>query len=230
MRLLLVDDDAELGNMLEEFFRTQNLVELEIDHELNGASALSRILTYSYDLIVLDVMLPGMDGFEVLQHLRRTSSVPVLMLTAKATRQERVRGLELGADDYLGKPFGPDELLARIRAILRRAHSSRDPSETLQAGEIELLPGTREAFYRGRALALTAMECEILEQLIRSKGRVVSRDQITMHLYKRATTAFDRSVDTHITRIRRKLGDGRDLILSVRGTGYQLRLSAEAES
>lgn len=220
MKLLLVDDDAELVSMLKEFFQAHAL---DIDHELSGPAGLARALSVPYDLVILDVMLPGIDGFEVLRRLRESSHLPVLMLTAKTARQDRVRGLESGADDYLAKPFEPEELLARIRAILRRTIRSAAPPEPLQAGDLRLLPGTREAFYRGRPLGLTAMECEILEQLMRSSGRVVSRDQISLQLYKRLSTPFDRSVDTHITRIRRKMGEGRDLILSVRGTGYQLR-------
>jgi two-component system response regulator CpxR len=145
------------------------------------------------------------------------------MLTARGERGERIHGLDLGADDYLPKPFDPEELLARVRAILRRvAHPGPNASETLVVGELRLLPGARDAYYRDERLGLTAMECEVLEQLMRSCGRVVSRDQLSLYLYNRPATAFDRSVDTHISRIRRKLGSGRGMILSVRGTGYQL--------
>jgi two-component system response regulator CpxR len=145
------------------------------------------------------------------------------MLTARGERGDRIQGLELGADDYLAKPFDSDELLARVRAILRRTSAIRaDAEETLVVGELRLVPGARDASYRGEKLGLTPMECEVLEQLMRSCGRVVSRDQLSMHLYNRPATAFDRSVDTHVSRIRRKIGGGRGFILSVRGTGYQL--------
>jgi len=173
--------------------------------------------------VILDVMLPGENGFDVLRQVRQQSRVPVMMLTAKTGRFDRVMGFDLGADDYLAKPFYPEELLARVRAILRRsAPGSAGSAKVLQAGDVMLLPGTRNAFYRGRQLDLTAMECEVLEQLLRSSGQVVSRDQLSLHLYNRPVSAFDRSIDTHISRIRRKMGVGRDLILSVRGTGYQL--------
>jgi DNA-binding response OmpR family regulator len=149
--------------------------------------------------------------------------LPVLMLTARGERGERVRGLELGADDYLPKPFDPEELLARVRAILRRvAISIASGPEALEIGELRLSPGARDAWFRGERLGLTAMECEVLEQLMRCRGRVVSRDQLCLHLYNRVATAFDRAVDKHVSRIRRKMGEGRGMILSVRGTGYQL--------
>ena len=206
--------------MLSEFFRQQGFT---VECERDGTRGLSRATTETFDLLILDVMLPGVDGFQALQALRRKSHVPVLMLTARGERGERIHGLELGADDYLPKPFDPVELLARVRAILRRtAMPGANTKETLVVGELRLVPGARDAYYRGEQLGLTAMECEVLEQLMRSCGRVVSRDQLSLHLYSRPATAFDRSVDTHISRIRRKMRGGRSLILSVRGTGYQL--------
>lgn len=220
MRLLVVDDDPELCSMLREFFRQQGF---EIEVEREGARGLSRAIAEHFDLLILDVMLPGLDGFEALRRLREQSQLPVLMLTARGERGERIHGLQLGADDYLPKPFDPEELLARVRAILRRVVISvANGPEALQVGELRLLPGARDAYFRGERLGLTAMECEVLEQLMRSYGRVVSRDQLSLHLYNRIATAFDRAVDTHVSRIRRKMGDGRDIILSVRGTGYQL--------
>jgi DNA-binding response OmpR family regulator len=206
--------------MLSEFFRQQGFT---VDCERDGTHGLSRATTEPFDLMILDVMLPGVDGFQALQVLRQKSQVPVLMLTARGERGERIQGLELGADDYLPKPFDPVELLARVRAILRRtALPGANTKETLAVGELQLMPGARDAYYRGVQLGLTAMECEVLEQLMRCYGKVVSRDQLSLHLYSRPATAFDRSVDTHVSRIRRKMGDGRRLILSVRGTGYQL--------
>ena len=194
-----------------------------VDFEADGARGISRMQSEFYSLVILDVMLPGQNGFEVLRQVRQQSRVPVMVLTAKTGRFDRVMGFDLGADDYLAKPFYPEELLARVRAILRRsAPASAGSPKVLQAGDVMLLPGTRNAFYRGKQLDLTAMECEVLEQLLRSSGQVVSRDQLSLHIYNRPVSAFDRSIDTHISRIRRKLGVGRDLILSVRGTGYQL--------
>lgn len=228
MKILVVDDDRELCSMLSEFLRQRGF---DVECERDGIRGLSRATTESFDLLILDVMLPGVDGFQALQALRSQSQLPVLMLTARGERGERIQGLELGADDYLPKPFDPEELLARVRAILRRvSQSSSDGSEALEVGELRLLPGARDAYYRGERLELTAMECEVLEHLMRSCGRVVSRDQLSLHLYSRPATAFDRSVDTHISRIRRKMGDGRGMILSIRGTGYQLCYPSETKA
>jgi DNA-binding response OmpR family regulator len=225
MRLLLVDDDRALCAMLRDFLQESGF---SLDWELDGQCGMSRIRREVYNLLILDVMLPGKSGFEVLRELRRESRVPVMMLTAKAEKQDRVHGFELGADDYLDKPFYPEELLARVRAILRRSAPAADRSgQVVRVGDVTLFPGTRDAFYRGQNLALTAMECEILEQLLRSNGRVVSRDELTLHLYNRPSSAFERSVDTHVSRIRRKLGPARGFIVSVRGTGYQFCHKAE---
>jgi DNA-binding response OmpR family regulator len=221
MKLLLVDDDMEMCAMLQELFWESGF---SVDFEADGGRGISRAQNQFYNLLILDVSLPGQNGFEILRHVRRHSRVPVMMLTAKTGRLDRALGFDLGADDYLAKPFYPEELLARVRAILRRsspAAAASSPS-VLRAGQVMLLPGTRTAFYRGNPLDLTAMECEILELLLRSSGRVVSRDQLSFQLYNRPTSAFDRSIDTHVSRIRRKMGGGRHLILSVRGTGYQL--------
>jgi DNA-binding response OmpR family regulator len=230
LKLLIVDDDMELCAMLEDFFGELGYV---VASESDGDRGAARAETGGYDLLILDVMLPGLDGFGVLRRIRRSSQLPVLMLTAKAERTDRVVGLDMGADDYLPKPFFPDELLARVRAILRRSHGSQGTSaktpEPLRMGELCLLPGDRDAHFRGSPLGLTAMECEILEQLMRSRGRAVSRDSLSIHLYDRLTSPFDRSVDTHVSRLRRKMGTGRNMILSVRGVGYQLRCSESAE-
>ena len=225
VNILVVDDDRELCSMLGEFFRQRGF---GVACENEGNRGLSRATGESFDLVVLDVMLPGLNGFEILRKLRGRSQVPVLMLTARGERGERIQGLQMGADDYLPKPFDPEELLARMRAILKRvAALASMPSEALQVGDLRLLPGSRDAYFRGEKLGLTAMECEVLEQLMRSHGHVVSRDQLVLRLYDRPATVFDCSVDTHISRIRRKLGDGRGMIVSVRGTGYQLRDSQE---
>lgn len=223
-----MDDDLELCSMLKEFFRQQGF---EVQVEKEATAGLRRAIEDCFDLLILDVMLPGLDGFQALRQLREHSQLPVLMLTARGERGERVYGLQLGADDYLPKPFDPEELLARVRAILRRAALSvASGPDALQVGELRLLPGTRDAYFRGERLGLTAMECEVLEQLMRSFGHVVSRDQLCLHLYNRIATAFDRAVDSHISRIRRKMGDGRGMIRSVRGTGYQLCYPLAPES
>ena len=223
-RILCVDDDRELCDMLGQFLRPRRF---DIAFERNGASGLARALSNAFDLAILDVMLPGLDGFEVLRQLRARSPLPVLMLTARGDHRERVKGLELGADDYLPKPFDPDELAARMLAILRRINGRLPPTAVpLEVGELKLVPGSRAAYFRGRDLGLTAMESEILESLMRSSGRVVSRDQLTLQLYNRESSPLDRSIDTHVSRIRRKIGEDKEIILSVRGTGYQLRLPA----
>jgi len=199
----------------------------QVDIESDGVRGFRRSQTESYDLLILDVMLPDVDGFEMLKRVREHSQVPVLMLSARANRNDRVTGLRTGADDYLVKPFYPDELLARVQAILRRGGADTKPAvpplEPIRIGELRLLPASRDVYFRDKRLDLTAMELEILEYLMRSFGATVSRDRLSLHLYNRLPAPFDRSIDTHISRIRRKLGDGRRIIISVRGTGYQIR-------
>jgi len=220
MKLLIVDDDIDLCLRLREFFRKSAYA---VDFELDGESGVARAESGDYDLVIADALLPGLNGLELLRRIRSNSHIPVLILSAKADQEDRVAGLEMGADDYLSKPFFPDELLARIRAILRRTtHLPRVPQE-LRVGELCLLPGDRDVSFRGKPLGLTPMECEILERLMRFCGRVVSRDSLTLHLYNRLASPLDRSVDTHVSRIRRKLGSGRTMLLTIRGIGYQLR-------
>jgi DNA-binding response OmpR family regulator len=224
MRLLVVDDDAELCGMLRELLEESGY---QVDFESDGFRGFSRSQTGIYDLLILDVMLPEVDGFEVLRRVREQSNIPILMLSARTNKCERVIGLRTGADDYLSKPFYPEELLARIQAILRRSGAAPQPAtaslEPIQVGELRLLPASRGVYFRDKQLDLTAMELEILEYLMRSFGETVSRDRLSLHLYNRLPAPFDRSIDTHISRIRRKLGDGRRIIISVRGTGYQIR-------
>jgi two-component system response regulator CpxR len=222
----VVDDDTEFCSLLRDLFHEFGFT---VDFEADGACGIARTQAQPYDLLILDVMLPGPDGFEVLRRIRQISRVPVMMLTAKTERADRVMGFDLGADDYLAKPFHPDELLAHVRAILRRTRPSVAAPVAVKVGDLTVFPGTRNASYRGEKLGLTAMECEILEMLMRSCGRVVSRDQLSQRLYGREASPFDRSVDTHISRIRRKMGEGRALILNVRGTGYQLCYQPELE-
>jgi two-component system, OmpR family, response regulator CpxR len=178
------------------------------------------------DLIVLDVMLPGMDGFEILRRLRQQGRIPVLMLTARGEDVDRIVGLELGADDYLAKPFNPRELAARIRAILRRMEPHAADSR-VEVNGVTLDPGSREVVQDGRHIDLTTVEFDILEHLMRSAGRVLSRDALMEALYNRKATAFDRSMDMHISHLRRKLEGERTLIKTVRGVGYQFCRSSE---
>jgi two-component system response regulator CpxR len=223
MKLLLVDDDAELRGLMTEFFGSHGI---EVDTAHDGAQGLARAVEDRHDLVLLDVMMPKLDGFEVLRQIRRRSKIPVIMLTARTSQMDRVAGLEGGADDYLPKPFGPDELLARVRAVLRRATGRELPAPeepSIEANGVKLAPRTREAFYEGAPVRLTALEFDILDLLVRSAGRIVSRDQIAATLHQRDASPLDRSLDVHISHVRKKLDAGRDLILTVRGLGYLFR-------
>ena len=160
-----------------------------------------------YDLILLDVMLPGLDGFELLRQVRRRSHVPIIMLTARTTKADRIAGLDAGADDYLPKPFDPEELTARIRAVLRRAGRFAAPGpETLEVNGVKLSPGTREAWSDGKPLELTTIEFDILDLIARSAGRVVSRHELTAAIHQRPASPLDRSLDVHVSHLRKKLG------------------------
>jgi two-component system response regulator CpxR len=182
---------------------------------------LAKGLTEKFDLIILDVMLPVLNGFQVLEQLRRRSTVPVIMLTARVEERDRIIGLDAGADDYLPKPFGPDELLARIRAVLRRVTGAVAVNELVRCGDILLNPQTREVSKGDEQIELTSIEFEILDYLMRSAGRVVSRDEIMTILYQRKSTPYERALDVHISHLRRKLeSDAQTLIHTVRGVGY----------
>jgi DNA-binding response OmpR family regulator len=218
LSLLLVDDDVELCGMMSEFFAQEGH---HLECIYNGREGLTAALNGSYDLVILDVMLPILDGFEVLQRLRRRKDLPIIMLTARVQQQDRIRGLDSGADDYLPKPFDPDELLARIRAVLRRSESlTRVEVDEIVIGNIRVSPTTREAWLNHELLELTATEFDLLEMLMRSAGRVVSRDEITAALFEREATPYDRFLDVHISHLRSKLEGGRGLIRTVRGVGY----------
>ncbi len=223
MRLLIVDDDAELCVLLKEFLQREGFT-VECVHD--GHAGLAAAKQTGYDLIVLDVMLPGIDGFEVLKQLRRESRIPVLMLTARGEDIDRIVGLELGADDYLPKPFNPRELAARIKAILRRTEAKADRGR-VEVNGIVLDPGTREVTREGEPIEVTTLEFDILEQLMRNAGRVVSRDLLMETLYNRKATPFDRSIDMHVSHLRRKLESGRPVIKTIRGAGYQFLQSPE---
>jgi two-component system, OmpR family, response regulator CpxR len=224
LRILVVDDDVELASLLREFFQREGF-DVEFAH--SGTSGLEAALRGGFDLVVLDVMLPGLDGFEILRRLRPHSAVPVLMLTARGEDVDRIVGLELGADDYLPKPFNPRELVARIRAILRRMEP-RPNAGRLEINGVTIDPGARQAYCDGRQVELTTLEFDILEQLMRAAGRVLSRDALMEALYSRKATPFDRSMDMHISHLRRKLEScGRTLIKTVRGVGYQFCRTSE---
>jgi two-component system response regulator CpxR len=214
--LLIIDDDTELCALLTEFLAREGFATVA---EHDGARGLDLALEGSFALIVLDLMLPTLDGFALLKQLRVRSRVPVLMLTARGEDVDRIVGLELGADDYLAKPFNPRELVARIRAILRRAQA---PSKgRLEVNGVTIDPGARSVVCDGREIEMTTLEFDILEVLMRSAGRVVSRDALMESMYNRKATPFDRSIDMHVSHLRKKLETGQTLIKTVRGVGYQ---------
>jgi two-component system response regulator CpxR len=204
--------------MMKEFFAEAGH---RLDCAYNGQDGLARALNGPYDLAILDVMLPVFDGLTLLQQLRRRKDLPVIMLTARVQQHDRILGLNAGADDYLPKPFDPDELLARIRAVLRRTDAAnRKIDAVLTVGDIKLNPTTREARIGGSPVELTEVEFDLLEMLMRSAGRIVSRDEITLALFEREATPYDRFLDVHISHLRKKLDGGRKLIRAVRGVGY----------
>jgi len=217
VRILIVDDDEELSGLLTELLTREGF---RVDTQNDGRRGLAAALNGGYDLMVLDVMLPGLDGFEILKRVRREARLPILMLTARGEDEDRIVGLELGADDYLPKPFNTRELVARIRAIMRRLEE-RQPGGVLEVNGISIDPGTREVRREGQPVEATTFEFDILETLMRSAGRVVSRDELMEELYGRKATPFDRSVDMHISHLRKKLEGDKPLIKTVRGVGYQ---------
>ena len=223
MQILVIDDDVELAALLKEYLQREGY---RVDFAHDGKTGLERALQGGYDLVVLDVMLPGMDGFEILRRLRQQTRLPVLMLTARGEDVDRIIGLELGADDYLPKPFNPRELAARIRAILRRVEP-RPADGRVEINGVALDPGSREVTVDGKPVELTTVEFDILEHLMRAAGRVLSRDALMEALYNRKSTPFDRSMDMHISHLRKKLETDRDLIKTVRGVGYQFCRSSE---
>ena len=223
-RVLVVDDDVELCDLVKEFLQPEGL-QVEAVH--NGNRGLERAISGEHALVVLDVMLPGMNGLDVLRKLRATSTVPVLLLTARGQDVDRIVGLELGADDYLPKPFNPRELVARIRAILRRTRGEtgerQAPQTSVRVGDVELNPATRTVLRGGEAVDLTAVEFNLLDVLLREAGRVVTRDELAKIALGRLFSPYDRSIDMHISKLRKKLGEdgkGGERIKTVRGVGY----------
>src|ERR1700693_3784067 len=224
-RNLIIDDDVELCTLVGEYLQAEGFI-VEAVHD--GENGLQRATGGGYLLVVLDVMLPGINGFEGLRRIRATSRLPVLLLTARGEDVDRIVGLEIGADDYLPKPFNPRELVARIRAILRRTRASErsgsgQPSEILRVGEVELDPATRTVLQKGKPVEFTSVEFNLLQVLLREAGRVVPRERLVDIVLSRKFSPFDRSIDMHVSKIRKKLGDsdsGVDHIKTVRGVGY----------
>jgi DNA-binding response OmpR family regulator len=230
-RVLLVDDDRELTAMLAEYLGRESFA-VEVVHD--GGQALAGLEPAAIDLVVLDVMLPGKSGLDVLRSLRsRASAPPVIMLTARGDDVDRIVGLELGADDYLAKPFNPRELVARMRAVLRRAADRSLPAEALAIGPVSLDASRHRVTVRGQPVALTGAEFRVLEALLRSAGRVLSREQLTEQALGRRLELYDRSIDTHVSNLRRKLAlvaPDEPEIRGIRGAGYLLTLPGEASA
>jgi two-component system response regulator CpxR len=222
-RVLVVDDDIELCELLQEYLEGEGFV---VDAVHDGPAGAERAAAGGYDLVVLDVMLPGMNGFDVLRGIRRSSQLPVVMLTARGEEVDRIVGLEIGADDYLPKPFNPRELAARMRAVLRRTSAApgEGPDEAVEVADLRLDPASRSVRRDGEPIELTGIEFELLAVLVRRAGRVVTRDELSRSALGRRASAYDRSLDVHLSNLRRKLGPlagGGERIKTVRGVGYQ---------
>jgi two-component system response regulator CpxR len=215
-RLLVIDDDQELCALMCDYFTQQGFA---LDAEHDGGRGLSRAVDGGYDLVILDVMLPGLEGLSVLHQLRQRSAVPVIMLTARTALMDRIAGFDAGADDYLPKPFGPSELIARIRAVLRRSTGRGSVVDPINLNGIHIDSRSRTVTVDDIAIDLTSVEFAILEHLARAAGRIVSRDELTL-LLGREGHPFDRAVDVHVHHLRRKIGSDRPVIRTVRGEGY----------
>ena len=218
--VLVIEDDRDLCAMMREYFAPHGFT---LEAAFDGRAGLAQALARAFDLIVLDVMLPVIDGFEVLRQIRRRSSVPVIMLTARTAPNDRIMGLNSGADDYLPKPFGPDELLARMHAVLRRTRGTGISGlSLLRIGPMEVDTVRRRVTLGGEEVTLTQTEFVVLECLARSPDRIVTRDAIAAVLYQRAVTPYERSIDVHVSHLQQKLGREDLMIRAMRGAGYIL--------
>src|SRR5579864_1228055 len=227
--VLLIDDDTELTKLLQEYLQEE---QFHLDAAHDGVSGLQKALANQYAVVVLDVMLPGVSGLDVLKQLRQKSAVPVLMLTARGSELDRILGLELGADDYLPKPFNPRELVARLRAILRRASSAAPTaaSQLVPLAGVDLPPDSRSVTCNGKPVSLTGAEFDLLYSFLRNPGKIISREDLTQAALGRPMSPMDRSIDVHVSNLRRKLGayDGNhERIKAIRGSGYVYLLPGE---
>jgi len=217
-KILLIDDDEELCDLVKEYLTVEGF-DVEAVHD--GASGLERALSNDFGLIILDVMLPKKNGFDVLRDLREKSKIPVLMLTARGDDMERIVGLEIGADDYLPKPFNPRELVARLRAILRRTSGAEDDqggNEKFQIDDLEVMISARSAKRDGVELSLTAVEFDLLVALLKNAGSIVKKEDLSLQVLERRLSPFDRSLDMHVSNLRKKLDN--DRIKTIRSVGY----------
>ncbi|MFY0565510.1 response regulator transcription factor [Archangium lansingense] len=216
-RVLLIDDDTRMYELLAQYLGQNGIT---VTHAPDGGRGLAALEASAYDAVLLDVMMPGMDGLEVCRRIRAKSTLPVIMLTARGDETDRVVGLELGADDYLAKPFSPRELLARLRAVLRRAQPAA-VAEKMESSGVSIDVSAREVRVGGRLVELTGLEFDLLVALVRRAGRVIPRDALLGEAGRSDTVVGERTVDVHISHLRQKLGDeGSRLIKTVRGVGY----------
>lgn len=221
-KILVVDDDVELCELVAEYLEPDGY---QVEAVNDGSAGVKRALSGEHALVVLDYMLPGLNGFEVLRQVRTGSQVPIVMLTARGDDMNRIVGLQLGADDYLPKPFNPLELVARINAVLRRAQPQTDKSkvEVLVNGDIEMDNRTRTVRRDLQAIELTVVEYSLLEKFLLTPGRVITREELVKEILHRELSPFDRSIDTHVSNLRKKLGhevNGVERIKTIRGIGY----------
>lgn len=230
-RALIIDDDEALAEMLSEFLRARDL---EVVTRFRADTGLATLEEGNFDAVILDVMLPDLDGFEVCKRIRERSNIPVLMLTARGDETDRIVGLEIGADDYLSKPFSPRELLARLRAVLRRTQTNRSSSRgLLRFGRLEIDSDARTVAIEGEPRTLTSHQFELLLVFAENAGRVLSRDQLMQNLRGHASEAFDRSIDNHVSRIRAAIEDDPKhprRLLTVRGAGYVFARSQDGDA
>ena len=221
-KVLIIDDDVILSGLFQDYLEEEKFQVRTADTATEG---LQLALQGEFDIVILDVMLPDMSGTEVLKAIRQQSHVPILMFTAKGDDVDRIMGLESGADDYVPKPCTPRELIARIKAILRRSEITRQDETVIQTGPLQLWPQQRKAIWFDTALELTSTEFSLLESLARNAGQIVSKNALSEAALGRPLARFDRSIDVHMSSIRHKLGqqqDGHSYIQTVRGKGYQL--------
>jgi len=224
-KVLLIDDDAALTGMLTEFLRGEGF---ETAAAFNGTEGAAAALDPTLDAVILDVMMPDISGIETLQRIRSTSTVPVIMLTAKGAEDDRVAGLEVGADDYIAKPYYARELLARLKAVLRRQRGSQPPQYFL-AGKLRLIPSKREVSFDGKTFELTTCEFDLLEALLRSRDTVATKDDLSLSVLGRRREPYDRSIDVHVSNLRKKLSviSGKTIeVETVRAVGYRLKVAS----
>ena len=230
-KILIVDDDEELCELVSEYLSVEGFTVASVN---DGEAGLEAALSGSHDLVILDVMMPKLNGFDLLRELRKISAIPVVMLTARGEDMERIVGLEIGADDYLPKPFNPRELVARIRAVLRRteqaAEADEEAGERFQVGELEMATAARSVRMQGRDLSLTAVEYDLLAELVRNAGTVVKKEDLSRRVLERELSPFDRSLDMHISNLRKKIGkfrSGKNRIKTIRSVGYIYTVDSE---